>query len=259
MKGLPRPKKQFVQNATPRSAKNRNRASRRITLFGDATYMMESDPFRPPISDPTAEKRILERDGPGKWIDWLQGRTKADSFGHHPADEAKRIAEVYRLCFEKSRREDVSIVGDFAAHYPGIFLSGTWVAEVAKQWSVTKLDETNRLLKAIADGFRRASPPAWNRQQRRGRLRAAREFRSRMGSELKSFLEELRCQDSTKEWLAEQIGVRVSDLVHRNPRLSSVAEKLRKKLLARRAYQAAILIAATIFEVRERDLQTKST
>lgn len=265
MKASSRPKKLSTYNARskPRPTKNENRKRKELGVFDPAIPTMQSDPFWPPLSDPLAERQILEGVGPGEWVDWLQKRVKVKVLVSHPRVEARRIAEVYRLCFELSGNENVSIIGDFVAHYPRIVMSGTWVAEAAEQWNVTKLDETNRtgtnrLLKAIADGFRRASSTSWNLQQRRGRLRAAREVRLRMGTELKSFLEALRTKDSTKDWLAEQIAARVSDLVRDNPRLSSVAEKLRTELSARRAYRAAILIAATLFEVRERDLQSKS-
>ena len=118
--------------------------------------------------------------------------------------------------------------------------------------------KTNRLLKEISGGFGRASSSSsWNRQLRQARLRAAREFHSRLSAELRSFWEELHPQNSTKEWLAGQIKAKVSDLVREYPRLFSVADKLKTALSAGQIYEATVLIAATIFDVRERNLEAK--
>ncbi len=223
-----------------------------------AEHSMCSDPFWPPISDPTKEKQILEDKGHVAWIEWLQEGVK-DCFAYHPTDEMKRITEVYRLCFEQSKRKDTSIIGDFVAHHPRLVLSG-WVAEVAEQWNITALDETitgrNRLLKAISNGFRRASSSSWNQRLRRGRLSAAREFRLRLSRELTSFHEGFK--DSPAEWWSKQVEKNVSDLVRENPQLSSLTGELRTKLSTGQIYKAAVLIAATIFGVRERDLETKA-
>lgn len=250
--------------AGKRSGKIQSTADRERSPFGPEMKSMQSDPpFWPRITNPSTERQIFESKGPVAWIEWLQEGTKPDSFAYHPIDEAKRIAEVYRLCFELSGQKNVSIIGDFVAHCPHLVLSGTWVAQVAKQRSITRPEETNqtgenRLLEAIGRGFRRAASFSWERKLKPSRLRAAREFRSKINEELKSFVETLRRRDAERDWLAAQIKAKVSELVRHNPRLSSVADKLTKKLSARRTYDASILIAATIFDIRERDLEAKS-
>ena len=265
MKASARRKKLSTHGAgsRTRSSKIESTAEGELSPSGLAIKSMGSDPFWPPISDPFEEKEILERKGHVAWIEWLQKCIKATAFAYHPRDEEKRIAQVYRLCFEESGHTNVSIIGDFVAHYPRIVLSGTWVGPVAEQWSITGLDETNRtrrnrLLKAISDGFRRAALSSWKGKLRPSRLRAALEFRSRINEELKSFVKELQPQNAQKEWLARQIEEKVSALVRDNPLLSSVADKLTEKLSALHPYDASILIAATIFDIRERDLQAKS-
>jgi hypothetical protein len=223
---------------------------------------MSSDPFFPPIRNPVEEREILERDGRGAWLDWLRESTKIRGiFASHPLDEDRRVAEVYRRCFVNSKNADTSIIGNFAAHFPRIALSGTWLPAALREWSDKNSCESgksrvNRFLKDIGAGFRRAATRPYGKTAfRPGKLRAARTFRVQKQDELRCFLDPLR--DAEEKWREEQLRQKVSELTTQYRLKSPAASRLGNYLLSNRTYDASVLLAAAAFRVRERDLESK--
>jgi hypothetical protein len=221
--------------------------------------------------DPWEEKRAAERDKAGYIIHLMRkagiGAVRCPQ-GGGPLNS--RIKEVYRLCFRFKGGKDVSVLSDFAAHYPELALNCEWLAKAAKSnfylWADypdLKGDRSarSRILNALANGLRRAARPKGKRELRLGALAPAHFYLQEVKAELIKFCElEVPRQPWGRELekrIRAKVRERVGALVSEDGRLGPIQPKLEELLLQRRPYKAALKIAATLFYVRERSLQDK--
>jgi hypothetical protein len=191
-----------------------------------------------------------------------------------PLDVAQlhaRIKEVYRLCFGLSNGKDVTVLSDFAAHYPELALNCEWLANPIKssfdlsiKYPALKSDRDarRRILGALANGFRRAARPRLRHKLVAANLAAARLALKKT----KEVLREFRDRDVPRRpWLKEQkqqikcaIREMVNELAPCDAGHDPIRSKLEALLLQRRFSQAAVKITAKLFHVRERALETKT-
>ena len=219
-----------------------------------------------PIDNPFEEKLHLERKSELGWWNYLRQKARVPAqvfFGLAPDDEHRRIVEVYRLCYERSKGADrMDVIRDFATFFPDRVLDAPWLKELVRieTWS----REGKPLLRALANGFRRAARkqvPATKAELRRMHLAAARLSFERAREEFMAFQKELK-QASTMDfdWINELVSEKVEQLRSNHPRLKEnrrVGYQLADLLLKGRTYEAAVKITATLFHVRARDLENK--
>jgi hypothetical protein len=117
----------------------------------------------------------------------------------------------------------------------------------------------NRLFRALATGFRRAAEPEArvNSSQREARLDAARCARQEIRKDLEKWDNTLNRSTATADWIAGRATEKVAQLVAGDARLKPVEAKLKAFLRDGQLYDAANLIAATIYGVRVRALESK--
>ena len=103
------------------------------------------------------------------------------------------------------------------------------------------------------------------RRLRLGALRAANQFRSEIQNKLKEFDRELERPRTTTDrrrehliWIVRKVHSKLRQLQRDYPKVARVSEKLERFLLKGRTYQAATLIAATVYGVRQRSLEGES-
>jgi hypothetical protein len=231
-------------------------------VYGPEVTHLRSSPFVPSIDDPAKEKGLIEKHGTARWRHYLLERLGKEMLISHPTDESKRIAEIYRLCFLNSGSSDASIVGDFAAHFPGLVFQCEWVRKlVAECARVRHVDENaRRLLLAIASGFRRAgAKPNWERLTRTARIQAARDAQKELRRILATWVRECQPSQAVSGWWREKVNEKVLGICRAYSRFPEDAKPRLKELLEKkRTYEASVLIAARTFNVRERDLQTSA-
>jgi hypothetical protein len=174
-----------------------------------------------------------------------------------------RIIEVYRRCYEESpaSKQD-KVIGDFVALFPALIFEANWLAKLLR-WRVASRDylpngPTNRLLRALANGFRRAAESSRhrNRHWRHAEVEAARSFRPTLQSRLSEWGRGWERKIPTPEWINEQAAKKAAELVETHPRLMPHTRRLQEMLARRKYYDASVFIAAKVFGVRERDLES---
>jgi hypothetical protein len=218
---------------------------------------LRSNPFWPPIKNALREKEMIEKEGREAWESWLVNEAQTTIL-MAPSDVALRTCEVYRLCFENSDHQELSILIDFVAHHPSLVFHCVWLEELVRGTAfVRHFDPYARnVLLALGSGFRRAGTKHdWKRLSRPSRTRAAHEVQKRVASELSTFLEGLDAAHAEQKWVAEQVDRKVQKLIEVYPHVATATAKLRALLGKASAYKASVLIAAKTFGVRERDLQ----
>ena len=240
----------------PEAAKERGAAS-------PATVALQNLATEPPIVEPLKEKHLIEKSGEAAWLKYLRKRTGHSGIAFDPEQARDRICELYRLCYTHAGKKKLDVVRDFMAFYPDLGFSSRWLAELMKPYSLASfLEEStgkNRLLQALSKGLRRAADPTprMRRAIRVTRVNAAQHFQKEMQGELEQFLKDLPFGEATLDWISERVQEKVNKLVETYPKLSNVSQELKKLLERRQAYKASVLIAAKLFGVRQRNLQSK--
>lgn len=236
------------------------------------TYpVLQSSPvFHPPITNPNEEKHAFEAGGEEGLMQLLRGAVRAGGLVVPTGELEKRIAEVYRLCLVGSDGKDLTIVSDFVAHCPRLAIRGClWLGGLAafpSQFDIEnfraltkgKAPAKHRLFDAMAKGFERAATPISQKERRRAigpeLADAARKLRVTLAKELRGKFAgwpHWRGADTS-----EQSHALCLDLVHQFPSLTlGDVHALEKHLARRRAFEAAVVIAARAFGVRTRDVR----
>jgi hypothetical protein len=243
------------------SAAENEKAQRAPSNAHSRVIALRSDPFWPPIKDAAKEKGVIEKKGRGAWERWLMKEAQATTFVMAPADIELRLCEVYRLCFEKSRRKDISILNDFVAHHPALLFRCAWVEQLVRDHAFVRHfnPQARRILQALGSGLRRAgSERDISRLYLPSKIVAAREVQKKLAQELSNFFANIDAHNADPTWLAEELGRKVEETIREYPGVASAKTKLRVFLEKDQAYKASILIAAKTFHVRERDLQESS-
>jgi len=177
-----------------------------------------------------------------------------------------RISEIYRLCYEAAK--DGTVITDFAAFHPELAIAASWLAKTVRQearspWEYSQALGQNRLLRALAKGFDRASRGSTRRKRRlrAERLQAARSYRTRTQRDLEEFfratdlagLDSEGAQDRSRKLVREK----VDEIVRQNPEILGPRREVLSHLLGNRhGYEASVLIASVVFGVASRKLET---
>lgn len=205
-----------------------------------------------PITEPETERSLLEKNGHLTWIMYL---SKGRRSFFLPDGDRLRISQVYRLCYEQA--QNPSIITAFVGYFPGVAFESSWLATLVRLAARQSYDEGCELMIALSKGFRRAATPTRiGRQIRRGRLEAARCARRQIQQQLADFSKSIDQANATPEFVIEQVLTYVRRLITGDPRLEPLCGRLLKMLKQARHYEASVLIAATQFNVRIRDLET---
>jgi hypothetical protein len=195
----------------------------------------------------------------------------------------ERISEIYRRCFEPENddrskaglgRGKLSVLRDFAAHFPHLISKVPWVCNLM---AFRAADPD--VLRALANGFRRAASLA-SLRFRQGRLEAARIALSKdVGTvdwELRQIVESIdlpvlkiarsreMAQRKLRPAVAEsarasraQLDEAVRNMIEKYPSLAPDKKNLTRLLEHGNVYEAKILIISKLFQVSPRTLQRK--
>jgi hypothetical protein len=216
-----------------------------------------------PIDDPFWEKRWAE-ESPYELCKAL-GEKLQRRLMWVPEQLKVRIVDVFRQCFEKSLpSESRRIIRDFVAFYPDLALRAPWLAELVRK-CVEMSDgfgpqsTRNTIVRALADGFRKASDPVSQirKSLEYSRLEAARYVSLEIRDELKAWGKLLDRSLASEEWLDEQASRKCVELVERYKIGKRQRRTLEQFLRQGNHYKASIVIAATVFRVRARNLEAK--
>ena len=244
------------------------RQRRKTTIFGTTRRAVTL-----PIDNPLREKEFIEGRRTETWLRYLfkkAGARQDQAFFISPRDWKERILEVYRLCYEQaSGGRRLVVIRDFIAFHPCFVFDAPWLAELSRHQVLNAPTNTIRsnFLQALARGFRQAASPGpqMRRLLRLGALRAANQFRSEIQNKLKEFDRELERPRTTTDRRCEhdisivrKVRSKLRQLERDYPKVARVSEKLERFLLKGRTYQAATLIAATVYGVRQRSLEGES-
>ena len=214
-----------------------------------------------PIQEPFLEKYLAEGRSERPWDEYLKSRLPRNKRCHvRLLDYRKRIDEVYHLCFEQSKpRKSRKILSDFVAYFPSVALSSPWLMPLMRQQSNNlelehrRIGYANQLFRAFADGLETAAHQSrLLRSRKANTLSIARKFRKKIRADLSEFIRYGLGREQEKEAdLAEQIR----ELTQTYPRLDRCAQTLKRHLTKGHAYKAAVLIAATVYDVSQRALE----
>jgi hypothetical protein len=216
---------------------------------------------RIPIEDPFLEKKIIETLGMNGYALYLvtdrpQGISFSGGFG-------ERFSEVYRRCFEIS--QSFNVITDFVAFFPELAFDSSWLTDLVKDRTAfndpNPRSDCNRLLMALANGFRRAARPTprlktWFRATR---LFAARDAQRTMQKEFADSLKPntLDWKDADEEEKDRRVSKLVHELVQKNPPLEPATERLTTHLKAGRLRKASLAAVGILFHTPLRKLEGK--
>ncbi|MGO9492909.1 MAG: hypothetical protein ACLPZY_11540 [Terracidiphilus sp.] len=176
---------------------------------------------------------------------------------------ARRIIEVYRRCFEEADQNNrLRVVSDFIAHFPQLAFDADWLKTLLRVPVLCpRVGDSSRevVFGAVANGFRRAArgskEPAIQRSYRISGTRIA---ARNLQDELSMWNDSLDRHHSTPEELAARAAEKADEIAKKYCKLGQRGEQRLTRLLRDgKCYKAAILIASRLFDVRERDLQSK--
>ncbi|MGH9405258.1 MAG: hypothetical protein ACRD3D_05390 [Terriglobia bacterium] len=222
----------------------------------------------PPISHPCEEKKAADR-GNEAYVNMLRLSTGSLGLLYSPEALHERIREVYRLCFMQ-KPADMSVLNDYAAHYPVLALRSPWLADLLdpkepKQFRFREADRC-RALKALSAGFKRASNPNTGKKRvKHNDVEVARHEYRNLREELGRFygpggadIEAMKAEGEDGQQRArELVEGKVKEIAERVPNVQLPGSKIAALIFAGRLYEAARLTASRILNVRERDIEAK--
>jgi hypothetical protein len=263
-KGVRRKRRQDSKARTKSRSPNGVAAELRLqSKIPPAHSTLRVKPTLPPITDASGERETIVKQGLWAWEKSLIKRALAKPVGEvtvSPTEIEDRICEVYRQCFDDSRRRDLSVLTEFVKRFPSLIFRCGWIEElVATVATVRNYDEyARRLLRALGDGFRRAGAERDPRRLYRSvRLEAARNLKKKLSSDFSRFLKDLDRHNAQEKWLLEQCQEKVTQINNDYPAVVIAKLRLLGLLKDGKASKAAILVAAKTFSVRERDLESR--
>lgn len=214
-----------------------------------------------PIIDATHEKVIFERGEDARKLNPQQtlGPVIVSS-----DVGARRIIEVYRLCYERAAQANqMKVVSDFVGKFPHLVFEAEWLKGLVRELVTSRRTESRtkeKFFAAVANGFRRAArsdrEPAI---QRRYREIGASHARQVIQAELSKWNQTLERTVSTPDEIASGVEKQASGLDEKYPMALRDRRRLRRHLQRGQLYEAAILISSRVFHVRERDLESRPT
>jgi len=214
-----------------------------------------------PIENASHEKEIFEK---GEDLRKLNSARCPGPVVVSGEIRARRIIEVYRRCFEEADQSSrLRVVSDFIAHFPQLAFDADWLKILLRMPVLfPPVGDKSReaIFVAVANGFRRAArrtkEPAIQRSYRISGTRIA---ARNLQDELSMWNESLDRHHSTPQELAVRAAEKADEIANQYRKLGRGAKQRLTKLLEDgKCYKAAILIAARLFGVRERDLQTST-
>jgi hypothetical protein len=177
---------------------------------------------------------------------------------------ARRITEVYQRCFEEADQSSrLRVVSDFIAHFPQLAFDADWLKTLLRMpvlFPPVGDNSREAVFGAVANGFRRAArrtkEPAIQRSYRISGTRIA---ARKLQDELSMWNDSLDRHHSTPQELAVRAAEKADEIAKQYRKLGRrEKQRLTRLLEDGKCYKAAILIAARLFGVRERDLQTSA-
>ena len=215
-----------------------------------------------PIADPWREKEMFEA---GEFTRKLNPDYAGALVAQNEDDLWRRIIEVYRQCYESanSTSSRLTVVRDFAAHFPDRMFDAWWIKELVKrehpEHSFSKVHK--ELLGAIQNGIRSAV----NSQLRKSAvlkyfdISSAQMAKLNIQDEISKWNEGLqRDLNHPLEWIAERAVEKANELVQQySIRGARAKQRLKGFLELGHCYEAAVLITSERFKVSERDLESK--
>jgi hypothetical protein len=245
----------FTRKSSPKHSRDGSVASE---LLHGINFMRLEDI---PIENASHEKEIFEK---GEDLRKLNSARCPGPVVVSGEIRARRIIEVYRRCFEEaSQSSRLRVVSDFIAHFPQLAFDADWLKTLLQMpvlFPPVGDNSREAVFGAVANGFRRAArrtkEPAIQKSYRISGTRIA--ARNLQG-ELSMWSESLDRHHSTPEEIAVRAAEKADEIAKQYRKLGRRAKQRLTRLLEDgKCYKAAILIAARLFGVRERDLQTSS-
>lgn len=217
-----------------------------------------------PIEDACHERRLLDLGFNNLLRDLAKRIGKRGVIS--PEERRIRIIEVYRRCYyqETELAKQLAVLSEFVAYFPNLALQADWFREVVSSTSLTPDFSVHRkrynTLLAVAEGFRRAAHPTarLQRQTRIHRLEAARDFRDDIAQQLKTWRSSLHANEALPDWLDGKVAAKVRELVNEYPSLKRCRHELEGLIRRKRHYKASNKIAASVFRVRTRSLESRA-
>lgn len=220
-----------------------------------------------PITDPFREKAFADLSDSDLIQDLARQTRNRGKISAEPL--RARIIEIYRRCYVErlaGKMQPESVIADFVAAYPQLVFEADWLQALVET-QATNRDfrpggARKKVFQAMANGFRRVANPEArvNRSMRGARMEAARHFLLDLRRRLSDWDRTLdRASAPTADWIESRATEKLVELVQEHSQLERCRDRLKTLLCAARLYEASILMAATIFQVRERDLQTRSS
>jgi hypothetical protein len=214
-----------------------------------------------PIVNACHEKKMFEK---GEFARKLNPGYYSGMIAESEATRRTRIVEVYKRCFEETdRRTRWKVVRDFAAHFPDLVFDADWIKQLVRRDFTTSSfsNDSTEAFRAIANGFRSAAStkPHEPAIQKAYKLSAIRFFVEKIQEELVSWNRDLDRGIRLTETISASAAEKVNGLAKTYGQLArrDDRQRLTKLLSQGHCYEAAVLIAARVFRVRQRDLQSK--
>lgn len=181
---------------------------------------------------------------------------------------------MYKRCYESGGRSRDKVIRDFVAHSPHLIFEADWLKELLRNHvappsrpELSYNSAGNRLLRAVADGFRRAAymrgggekteSAVFKGMLKRAGLHAARFVQREIRGKLAHWEDGLQRHNAVQAWIDKKETEKLIELVRTYPKVQPFQQELRALLHRRQHYKASILIASKQFNVRARTLEQK--
>jgi hypothetical protein len=215
-----------------------------------------------PIADPWREKKMFEK---GEFARKLNPDYAGAIIAQDEDTNRIRIIEANRQCFESahSTGSRLKVVRDFAAHFPDLLFDAYWIKELVRRESVeNRFSKAQKeVLDAILTGLRSAvkSQPGKSAVRKYFDIAGAQAAKENIQNELSKWNEDFqRDLAHPPEWVAERAAEKADVLIQtygiQGPRAQ---QRLTELLKQGHCYKAAVLITSEVFNVSERDLESK--
>jgi hypothetical protein len=228
------------------------------SAFGPAIEVV--DVAAVPIQDPFHEKSMADRDF-GTLLYYLSRNTGYGKISAHAL--RSRIIEIYRRCYESSGHSE-GVICDFVAAHPQLIFDADWlkvlIVTQAANGDFRPNGPRNRLFRAMATGLRRVANPTARitRSMRVAQMEAARFALRDIRKDLDDWERTLNRPTALPEWIDERANAKAAELAA-HPRLEPHQQQLKELLYKGQHYKASIFVAANIYCVRPRALQSRKS
>lgn len=216
-----------------------------------------------PIEDPWKEKNLADQDYT-YLLEYLRGKAGSGRIG--PDALNNRIIEIYRICYAERSTRPEEIIRKFVSSYPQLALEAPWLRALVQTHAgdrdLRHNGPRNRIFRAIGRGFLKLSNPKtrMHRALKSAGLEAALFARREIiRKDLDAWENSVGREVASEDWKSEKAAEKVSALVTGDLRLKSIERQLTTCLIAGQIYKASNLIAAKVYRVPVRALQSKQS